>query len=240
MPLSLKTRWSEEIPVVVCRGRIVEGAESVALRDYLDKELSQQSLLLLDLCEVDFIDSSGLGLLLKAAMRAQKEGGELKLCCVSQRIQTTLKITKVNTVLRAYPSEAEAIAAFSARPQPKKSTPRKADVLCATGSANLLTYLEQLLQQAGYAVSTTDSLAGAETMLAATRPKFLVIDSSFSEAVSGDARLRERFNSLIDGVSIVELPQSFATSDAGDAGRQLVKHLRSVLSATQSGTASES
>jgi anti-anti-sigma factor len=232
VPLSLTTRQTGDIPIVVCRGRIVEGTESEALREYLDKELAQQPVLLLDLREVDFIDSSGLGLLLRAAMRVQKEGGELKLCCVSPRIQTTLKITKVHTVLKSYPSEADAIAAFSARPQARRSTPRKADVLCATGSNDLLTYLEQLLQQAGYAVSTTDNLADAEKMLTASRPKFLVIDSSFSAAVSGDASLRERFNTLIDGVSIVELPQSFSTADAGDAGRQLVKHLRGVLSAT--------
>jgi anti-anti-sigma factor len=124
VPLSLTTRQTGDIPIVVCRGRIVEGTESEALREYLDKELAQQPVLLLDLREVDFIDSSGLGLLLRAAMRVQKEGGELKLCCVSPRIQTTLKITKVHTVLKSYPSEADAIAAFSARPQARRSTPR--------------------------------------------------------------------------------------------------------------------
>jgi hypothetical protein len=78
-------------------------------------------------------------------------------------------------------------------------------------------------------VSSTDNLDEAETMLAA-KPKFLVIDSYLSATVSGDSDLRERFNALIDGVSIVELPSGFASSDAGDAARQLVKQLRAASS----------
>jgi len=229
VPLKLTTRWTGAIPIVVCRGRIVEGAESLALRDHLEKELGQQQMLILDFREVDFVDSSGLGMLVRMAMQLKKNGGELKLCYVSPRIETTLKTTKVNTILKSYPSEAEAIAAFA---QPKKPAVRKADVLCVTSSADLLAYLGQLLQQAGYAVSTADNLADAETILASNRPTFFVIDSYFSATVSGDEALRGRFNALIDGVSIVELPPGFATSDAGDAARQLVKHLRAMRSAT--------
>jgi anti-sigma B factor antagonist len=240
VPLSLTTRWSGDIPIVVCRGRIVEGPESVALREHLEKELAQQSLLVLDLTSVDFIDSSGLGLLVRFAMRVGKEGGELKLCGVAPRIQTTLKTTKVNTVLKAYPSEAEAIAAFSVKPQPRKSAPRKADILCVTSSTDLLAYLGHLLQQAGYAVSTTNTLAEAANMLAAARPRLLLIDAALSGSISGDPALRDQFNALIDGVAIVELPADYSTSDAGTAARLLVRHLRSVLSANQSGTPAES
>ena len=236
MPLSLTTRWSGDIPIVGCRGRIVEGPESVALREHLEKELAQQSVLVLDLGGVDFIDSSGLGLLVKFAMRVMKDGGELKLCGVAPRIQTTLKTTKVNTVLKSYASEAEALASFSVKPKPRKQAPPKADILCVASSTDLLAYLGHLLQQAGYAVSTIDTLAGAATMLAASRPRLLLIDSTLSASISGDPTLRDRFNALIDGVSIVELPADYSTSDAGTAARLLVRHLRSVLS----GTAAES
>lgn len=231
MPLRLTTRWTEAIPIVVCKGRIVEGSESLALRDHLERELAEQPLVILDFREVDFIDSSGLGMLVRLVMRLKKEGGDLKLCYVSPRIESTLKTTKVNTVLKSYPSEAEAMAAFA---RPKKATIPRADILCVTTSGDVLAYLGQLLQQAGYAVSTAENLADAETMLASNRPAFLVIDSSLSATVSGDEALRKRFNALIDGVSIVELPPGFATSDAGDAARQLVKHLRSVQTATPS------
>src|SRR5262249_55580676 len=175
----MTTHWSADIPVVVCRGRIVEGTESAVLREHLDMELAQQSLLVLDLREVDFIDSSGLGLLVRYAMKLRQQGGELKLCFVSPRIQTTLKTTKVSTVLKAYASESEALATFSPVLQAKKAAAARVDVLCVTGSADLLAYLRQLLHRAGYAVSSTDNLAEAETMLAA-RPKFLVIDAYLS------------------------------------------------------------
>jgi stage II sporulation protein AA (anti-sigma F factor antagonist) len=209
----------------------VEGAESLALRDHIEKELGQQQMLILDFREVDFVDSSGLGMLVRLAMQMRKAGGELKLCYVPPRIETTLKTTKVNTVLKSYPSEAEAIAAFG---KLRKPAAPKADILCVTSSADLLAYLGQLLQQAGYTVSTANNLAEAESLLTSSRPAFLVIDSYFSASISGDEALRGRFNALIDGVSIVELPPGFATSDAGDAARQLVKHLRSVQSATPS------
>jgi anti-sigma B factor antagonist len=228
--LLLTTRQSGDIPIVACRGRIVEGTESEALRQHLDKEVAQQTQLLLDLRDVDFIDSSGLGLLVRLAMRLQSEGGELKLCHASAKIKTTLKITKLITVLKAYDSEADAIAAFAVRPQRPKSVARKAGVLCVTGSADLLAYLGQVIRQAGYAVTMTDNLADAETMLAATRPKLLVIDSDMSAAVTSDASLRARFNTLIDGVPILELPSTFSRSDAAETSRQLIERVRGAIS----------
>jgi anti-anti-sigma factor len=234
----MTTRWSGDIPVVICHGRIVEGTESIGLDQHLEN-LSQSSLLILDLAGVDFIDSSGLGLLVRLAMRLQKGGSELKLCSVSPRIQAILKTTKLNTVLKSYDSEADAIAAASVRSRPKKSAGRRTDVMCVTDSADLLAYLEQLLRRAGYAVSTADNLARAETVLAATRPRILVIDSHESATISGDGTLRERFNALIDGVSIVELPAGFASTDAGEAGGQLLEHVRNVLTASQPGSPPE-
>ena len=228
MPLAFATRRSGEISIVTCRGRIVEGPESVALSQHLEKELAHQPLLVLDVHDVEFIDSSGLGLLVRLAMRLKKEGGELKLCGPSARIKATLKTTRVNTILKTYESEADALTAFSDRPQ-SASASRKIDVLCVTGSANLLAYLGQVLQHAGFAVSMADNLAEAETMLAAARPKLLVIDADLSAVVSGDLSLRARFNLLIDGVAIIELPPEFSTADAGEAGRQLVKHVRAAI-----------
>lgn len=238
MPLSLATQWSGDIPIVVCRGRIVEGAEADALRRHLDEELPGQRFLLLDLSGVDFIDSSGLGLLVRYAMRVKKDGGDLKLCCVAPRIQTTLKTTKVHTVLKSYTSEAEAIATFAARPSGK--SPGKIDVLCVASSSDLLAYLGHLLQRSGYVVSTTNTLAEAARMLAGVRPRLLVIDSSLSASISSEPALRDQFNALIDGVPIVELPADYSTADAGTAARLLVRHLRTVLSANQSGTPAES
>jgi CheY-like chemotaxis protein len=163
-------------------------------------------------------------------MRLQTDGGELKLCHVSPKIKTTLKITKLITVLKPYDSEADAIAAFSVRPQKTRSTSRKAGVLCVTGSADLLAYLGQVIKQAGYAVTMTDNLADAETMLTATRPRLLVIDSDLSAMVTSDASLRARFNALVDGVPILELPATFSRSDAAETSRQLIERVRGAIS----------
>src|SRR6185436_13528047 len=127
-------------------------------------------------------------------------------------------------------SEAEALATFAPRPA-KKATARL-DVMCVASSADLLAYLEHLLQQGGYSVSTTNTLAEAARMLGTTRPKLLLIDSTLSAAISGNPDLRDQFNALIDGVAIVELPAGYSTSDAGTAARTLMRHLRNVLAGT--------
>src|SRR4051794_40859682 len=86
MPLSVQSRPVGDVTVITCRGRIIEGPESAALQEHVGVQ-SHDRCIVLNLCEVDFIDSSGLGLLVRLLTRCRAAGGDLKLCAVPGRIR---------------------------------------------------------------------------------------------------------------------------------------------------------
>lgn len=112
MPLSVDSRRAGDLTILTCRGRLVEGAESNTLRTHLDDALAQCPRLVLHLGGIDFMDSSGLGLLARYLIRARDAHGNLKLCAVSAKFDEVLKTTKLGTIFETYESEAAAIAAF--------------------------------------------------------------------------------------------------------------------------------
>lgn len=232
MPLALESRHVDAITVVKCRGRIVEGAESSMLHEYVNGLLPARSYILLHLGEVDFIDSSGLGLLVRLGAKAQASHGHLKLCSVSAKVVEVLNVTRLNTILHPYASEAEAISAFYERPTSAgDSWLRPTDILCAEASVDVLVYLRELLKGAGYGVVTADNLADALILLRATRPKVVVLGPRVrSTAAAGTT---DTFNRLAEGVAVVELPADFSTHDAGAAGKQLLADVRAVVAAAR-------
>src|SRR5205085_3526345 len=128
--------------------------------------------------DVDFIDSGGLGLLLRCLIRTQNAHGILKVCGISPRIRETLKATKLDTVFESYRCEADAIAGFYLPPRAGDAPALTANVLCAVPSMDVLAYVGALLGQAGYRVVTTNNLADGLTLLTATRPKLVVIGAT--------------------------------------------------------------
>src|SRR6266542_234706 len=109
MPLSFQSRRVGDITVVKCSGRIVEGAESSSLQQHLSDLIAENPYIILNLEAVDFIDSSGIGLLLRFLTRAQNARGNLKLCSISAKIDDVLRVTNLKTVFDSYRSEGEAV-----------------------------------------------------------------------------------------------------------------------------------
>ncbi len=112
MKLTLAMRTKGEILVVDCSGRIVFGEESSLLRDTVKKALPNNNRIVLNLGEVNYIDSSGLGTLVELYTSAHNAGGVIKLTCLTKRVSDLLQITKLLTVFDVYNSEAEAVASF--------------------------------------------------------------------------------------------------------------------------------
>jgi anti-sigma B factor antagonist len=112
MKLTLATRTKDGIFVVDCNGRIVFGEESLLLRDTVKKALSENNRIVLNLGEVNYIDSGGLGTLVALRTSAQKAGGTIKLTRLTKRVSDLLQITKLLTVFDVYNSEAEAVESF--------------------------------------------------------------------------------------------------------------------------------
>lgn len=222
MPLSLKSRCVGDITVVTCAGRIVEGAESAALTQHITDLLLDQPYVVLDLGEVAFLDSSGLGLLVRLLNRARATRGDLKLGAVPPSVAEILRITKLWTIFESYATTADAIVAFYQPPKSVRTVDRfTTDILCIDPSDDVLAYLGQLLRQGGYGVLTTSNLPDARILLTATQPKLLIVGAAM--------RAAETFNPVAAGPVVIHLSGDFSHRDAGEAGRHILAQVEAVL-----------
>jgi anti-sigma B factor antagonist len=106
-------RQVEGVTVVDMSGRITLGEGSVVLRDTIRDLIGKgQKKILLNLGDVTYIDSSGIGELVSAFTAVRREGGELKLLNLTKKVHDLLQITKLYTVFDIKDDEAAAIKAF--------------------------------------------------------------------------------------------------------------------------------
>lgn len=113
--LRMSTRERDGIAVIDCAGRIVFGDETAALRDEVQKSLTQGRNIVLNLAGVTYVDSGGLGTLVSLYSTAKASGTTIKLANLAQRVTDLLQVTKLVTVFEVYDSEAGAVEAFRRR-----------------------------------------------------------------------------------------------------------------------------
>jgi len=227
VPLSLEHRRVGDITIVTCTGRIVEGAESLALRELLDEQLPFGPHLILHVGAVEFVDSSGLGLLARYAARTRKAGGGIRLCAPSMKVAAVLKATRLEQVFESHESEEDAVTAFYRGSSAGLRSPAlSTDILCVAESIDVQAYVRELLGQTGYSVLTAGNLPDGLVLLQATQPRLVIVTAELRRTRSTHAA--EKFNRLADGVSVIELPAEFSSRDAGDAGKSLLDSVRAV------------
>ena len=113
MSIDFSTRQAGDITIVDLKGRITLGEGSVTLRDAVHDLLSKgKKRILMNLGDVNYIDSSGIGELVSAYTTAKKQGGELKLLNLTKKIHDLLQITKLYTVFDVKDDEALAVESF--------------------------------------------------------------------------------------------------------------------------------
>ena len=112
MQLRMSTRQVDGVLIVDCSGRVVFGEESASLRDTVKKLLAQSPKVVLNLREVNYIDSGGLGTLVSLYTSARNAGGAVKLASLSQRVGDLLQITKLLTVFEVFDDEQAAARSF--------------------------------------------------------------------------------------------------------------------------------
>lgn len=113
MNIRTSTRQVGGVTIVDISGRIVLGEESASLRDLIRDLLSKgRKQILLNLGAVDYIDSAGLGSLVGAYASARKQGGELKLLDLPDKIVDVMQITKLYTVFDILKDEAAGVKSF--------------------------------------------------------------------------------------------------------------------------------
>jgi anti-sigma B factor antagonist len=111
--LSIASREVDGVTVLDLNGRITLGEGSVQLRDAIRDLIGKgQKSILLNLSDVNYIDSSGLGELVSAYTTARNQGAALKLLGLTKKVNDLLQLTKLYTVFDIYDDEASAIASY--------------------------------------------------------------------------------------------------------------------------------
>lgn len=113
--MDIKERVVNGVSVLDLSGKIVLGEGDGQIRDRIKDLLADgQKKILLNLGEVNYIDSAGLGALISSYTTTKRQGGNLKLVNLTRRIKDLLAITKLITVFETHENEDEAIASFAA------------------------------------------------------------------------------------------------------------------------------
>lgn len=229
MRLTLETREVGRVTIVRCKGRITAGAETEFLRAHVVNLLRDRKAIVLHLGEVDFVDSSGLGTMVRSLTTARQLHGDVKLCNVPDVICKVLKMTHLDKLFDTQDSEEKAVAAFyrlsGSWEKLKTSGP---SILCIHSSADVLAYLRELLRRAGYQAYTTDNLHDSLILMRVTPPGLLVV----GQGVAASAGTQEAFQSACAKVPVVELGNEFSMLDAGEAASVLLEKIGARLGST--------
>ena len=114
MSMKATNRQVEGVSVVDMSGRITLGEGSVVLRDTIRDLIGKgNKKILLNLGDVTYIDSSGIGELVSAFIAVRREGGDVKLLNLTKKVDQVLQIVKLRTVFDVFDNEAAALASFA-------------------------------------------------------------------------------------------------------------------------------
>jgi len=242
LPLSLDTREVGRVTIVHCNGRIV-ASESESLRAHVAWLLRDRRSIVLHLGEVGFIDSSGLGTMVRALTTTRQAHGDLKLCNVTEFVRKVLEMSRLNTVFDTHESEEKAVAAFygpGARAEAPVPTGRS--VLCLDSNADVLAYLRELLRRAGYDVQSSSRIADALLLMRVTHFDLLLVGPGMTASPASPLDLLlvgpgmtaspaspPAFRDACARLPVIELGSEFSTSHAGEAAAGLLEAIAARL-----------
>jgi anti-sigma B factor antagonist len=225
MRLALDTRQVGRVTIVCCNGRIVSGGESEALLAHVSWLLHDRRSIVLHLGDVAFIDSSGLGTMVRTLTSVRQAHGELKLCNVPEHVRKVLELSHLTKLFDAHESEEKAVAAFySPKARTDAVVPTSRSVLCLDTDANVLAYLRELLR-AGYDVHTSSHLRDAMLLMRITHFDVVLVGPDIPASDSA----RSAFQSACAKLQVIELGSEFSTRDAGEAGAALLETIEARL-----------
>jgi anti-sigma B factor antagonist len=220
--LSLDTREVGRVTIVQCSGRIV-ASESDSLREHVTWLLRDRRSIVLHLGEVGFIDSSGLGTMVRALTSTRQVHGDLKLCNVPEFVRKVLEMSRLTTVFDTHESEEKAVAAFyrpGTRAEMPVSTGRS--VLCLDSNADVLAYVRELLRGAGYDVQSSSRVTDALLLMRVTHFDLLLVGPDMPASPPA-------FREACARIPTIELGSEFSTSHAGEAGAGLLEAIAARL-----------
>lgn len=226
MPLSLETREVGRVTVVRCQGRLVAGTASEELRAHIAWVLRDRRSIVLHLGDIAFIDSSGLGTMVRALTSTRQAHGDLKLCDVPEHVRKVLQLSHLTKLFEAHESEDNAVAAFYRAPAKADQPVSKGrSILCIERNADVLSYVRELLRRAGYDVHSSSSVRDALVLMRVSRFDLVVAGADLTASPVTEKSFRD----ACAAVPVIELGSEFSTLEAGQATTELLAKIAARL-----------
>lgn len=226
MKLQLETREVGRVTIVRCKGRLVAGGETEALRAHVTHLLRDRRSIVLHLGEVVFIDSSGLGTMVRTLTSTRQAHGDLKLCNVPEHVRKVLQLSHLTKLFDSHESEDHAVAAFYRKPaQAEQPVSMGRSVLCVDRNADVVTYVRELLHRAGYDVHTSNHLRDALILMRVSRFDLLLVGAD----VGASPATEKSFRDACAKFPVIELGADFSTLEAGAAASDLLEKIAARL-----------
>jgi anti-sigma B factor antagonist len=119
MRLKVKERQSDSISILDFSGRIVLGKETALMRDsILDLVARGRKNIVLNLADVPYIDSTGIGELVSALKAVRHAGGDVKLLNLTRKVHNMVEVVRLGTFFELFEDEAAAVKSFTREPKP--------------------------------------------------------------------------------------------------------------------------
>jgi anti-sigma B factor antagonist len=226
MSLELNTHICGTVLIVECAGRIDASATESLLAVLHKDSFRALKQVVLDMAGVQRLDSTGLGLIVRYANSLRQRGGDLRLTDVTPTILEVFQLTRIDSVLKIFPSEQEAVLSFlekHAGPAPASSA--GGCVLLVDQSPDFCAFASALLTQHAYEVKVASLVRDARILLMIEKPNFILAGPS-TRLEALDQTLTT-FRTLAPGARVLALDPALKTQDPRQAGEVLLQVLDS-------------
>jgi anti-anti-sigma factor len=226
MSLALESRHCGSVYVVRCAGRVIAGQESTLLEEALKRGLREFNRLVLNVTDVSYVDSSGMGLIVRFLWHARTRGGDLRLTGPTPFVTKQLEITKLSAVFRIYADEETAIVSFL---KEGASTPSESDntgprVLFLDPSPDTCAFVRAVLSRHGYRVLSTGLMGDAKILLSASSVDVIVLGPDCG-GLSSPSTVNI-LQQLAPKAKTVVLEREFKSRAADEAGTALLERIQ--------------
>jgi anti-anti-sigma factor len=222
MLLSLNSRHVGNVYIIECTGRLVLGEEVKALETAFDQGAHEYKRFVLDLSELNRLDSIAMGLLVRYAEHMGKRGGGVRLAGAPPFVETLLHMTKLSNLLQSYPTEEEAILSFlKEHPAAETQERRGPRVLVVDESADLCVFARTVLTQHGFDVRSTCSFRDAKILLQVDEVEYILVGPGTPQ-LSAET-VMETLTALAPKAIALRLDADFKIRDAREATNALLQ-----------------
>jgi anti-anti-sigma factor len=222
MLLKLTSRFVGDVYVIECVGRVVLGEEVKALEAALVAAEREFTRIVLNLSEVNRLDSIAMGLLVRYAERLGNRGGGLRLAAPPVFVTNLLNMTKLSGMLPSYSTEEEAIVSFLKQGSEEEAEGRRGPrVLVFDESADLCVFVRRVLVGQGYDVRSTCSFRDAKILLRMDGVEYIVVGPS-TPRLSAETVVHS-LTALSPSARVLQLAADFKIRDAQEATDALLQ-----------------